>query len=321
MALERKSKKLKMDIKTKMDTASGDIKEKLETIADRLEVGLAAIVQQFTAFDGPIKDAAEQIAMTFENFDKRTNTIAKELREEFVVQNKDITAKLDNLCTNLENYSTQLIGTNSTQIDESRSLQESLCRVSLLIISLNDSLKILEGILQPKKKKGSDQIVDLTNESLVEFSRQYGLINKNLEELFKNTGNILTQVAANIRKQSEISITVDKNTRYLCDNVFSMKGSFDVLEKAMDKVIKSEEQMAEQSKQFAQFSQNVESLMIQLVEGFQDIKKQNELLVKQNKILSDHLKLITKPKKGRSNTETKKSASHKKKGGKIDKIH
>jgi len=278
-----------------IDTINSILVAKMETIAFTLDVGLTDIARRFTTFDVPIEDAAQQISRTFENFDKRTGSIARELRDEFITQNKTIVDKLGNLLTGLENYASQLLVTNRFQLQKSKTLEENLANVSTLIHSLNESIKILEKILQPKKKKGEDRIVEITNESLTEFSRQYGLINRNLEELFKNTGSILSQVSGNIQRQSQLNQALVKNTTYLCDNIFSMKGSFEVMEKAMERVIKSEEQMAEQSKQFTQFSQKVDSVMTQLLEGFQGVKDQNKLLVKQNKILAEHLKLISKP--------------------------
>lgn len=273
-----------------METMNGILVAKLEEIAYTLKVELNGIAERFTTFETPINEAAELIAGTFDNFDKRTNSIARELRDEFVTQNNTIIGKLGNLLAGLENYANQLIVTNRSQLQKSKTLEENLSNLSILINTLNESIKILEKILQPKKKKDKDRMIEITNESLTEFSRQYGLINRNLEELFINTRNILSQVSVNIRKQSELNQGLVKNTTYLCDNIFSMKASFDVLEKAMERVIKSEEQMAEQTKQFAQFSQKVDSVMTQILECFKNQQNQNDLLIKEFNILSSHLK-------------------------------
>lgn len=294
-----------------IDTINSILVAKMETIAFTLDVGLTDIARRFTTFDVPIEDAAQQISRTFENFDKRTGSIARELRDEFITQNKTIVDKLGNLLTGLENYASQLLVTNRSQLQKSKALEENLANVSTLIHSLNESIKILEKILQPKKKKGEDRMVEITNESLTEFSRQYGLINRHLEELFKNTGSILSQVSGNIQRQSQLNQALVKNTTYLCDNIFSMKGSFEVMEKAMERVIKSEEQMAEQSKQFTQFSQKVDSVMTQLLECFKNQENQNEMLIEEVKILSKHLKEKSGTKRNTKINNPQKILKHK----------
>ncbi len=283
-----RSKKMK-------ETINAELIEKLETIAQKLEIGLAEISGNFTTFDAPIKNASERISMTFENFDKRTDSLARELQAEFTTQNKDNVARLENLCNYLEKYAGQLTAANRLQSERSETLSENVSILSGFINLLSESTNTLKEILQPKKK-GEKRITKLTNESILEFSLKYKYINTNLELLFKNLNNILSHMSPHIKTQSAIFQELIKSTRHLDDHIFSMKAAFDKTEKAMEMIIETEKEKVDQAKEFAKFGSKIDSFMSQLLDGFKNMEHQNDVLIKEIKTMNNHLKSSPKQK-------------------------
>ncbi len=146
-----------------------------------------------------------------------------------------------------------------------------------------------------KSDAAPDTVLGFPEGLLTEFTRQYKSSNENFERLFNSVTGSLSQVSEHICNQSEINRALLRSMGKLSDGINSMSESFKVLEK----VVQPEEEKVEHhaAEQFEERIDKMDLLIDQLSEGFQGLKDQNELLVKKIKIMSDHLKLLSKPKK------------------------
>ena len=71
--------------------------KKLGEMEETMLAGLAGIRQQLAAFDKPMTRAAEKIEGSFEVFDRRTDTLLKELQQEFQKQNEESKTQTENV--------------------------------------------------------------------------------------------------------------------------------------------------------------------------------------------------------------------------------
>jgi len=273
-----------------LDKNFAKILEKLESIAGELGAELDAIWKRFVTIDEPLKESARMIGMTFENFDKRTHSMAKELRYEFTRQNEDNIDKLEVLCTRLEDYSKQLRLANEIQSKRTDLLNTNVTSLSDAVLAMHDALIIIERLLQPKAfKKLDDRVLEITQKSSLEFSREYQSINHNLTELFRNLTIIFPKMSENIQIQSEIFQVVNKNLTELTTNVYTMSSTYDLLEKTMQKILEVEEAKAEQAKKQNDLASKIDSLSGHLQEGFKTLEKQNKSILKELKTISQGL--------------------------------
>lgn len=299
-----------------------DIRRELTIIGSILHSGLSAICKNFTTFDTPLKHAADHIARCFENFDKRKDSLSKELREEYH-------GELKKLVGELRSYAKQLVETNYIQIERSTNLEKNIYDLSKLSVLLSDTLKILGAMVRKTDKKQKDKgemqqveesIFGFPEELLKEFTGQYKNSNENFERLFTSVTGSLSQVSDHIRDQSEINRALLRNIGKLSEGVSSMSESF----KKWEKVVQIEESKTKKEKPVEQGAvqpdqriDKKELLIDMLSKGFQGLKDQDERLVNQIKRMSDHLKILSKPKKAKKRSAIRKTVSDSRRMGEI----
>jgi hypothetical protein len=102
-----------------LDMIGKPLAEKLTDIQTSIQFELNNISKRFDTFDVPIKAAAERISTTYENFDKRTQTLSNELRTEFDSQQEKINQGLQEFFQRVENL-TETIKTGYAQQDKDK---------------------------------------------------------------------------------------------------------------------------------------------------------------------------------------------------------
>jgi uncharacterized phage infection (PIP) family protein YhgE len=158
-----------------------------------------------------------------------------------------------------------------------------------------------EAIDNKKSDEASDTILGFPEELITEFTKQYKSTNENFEKLFNHVNGSLSQVTEHIRDQSEINRALLRRIDKLSGGIDSMSESFKELKDSLEKVVQPGEEKAEEhaAEQPGDRIDKMDLLIKQLSEGFQGLRDQNVLLGKKIKIMADHLKLLSKPKKSK----------------------
>ncbi|MBI3650560.1 MAG: hypothetical protein HY231_05875 [Acidobacteria bacterium] len=174
---------LREELRKHLSEIKEGLNDNLETVAETLKVGLKEVQSGLAKFDTPIKTAADHISSSLENFDKRTDIVAKELQREMREQMENNHAQLNHL----EKTNTQIAGllqvlAQSNQVFQATgkdlgNLSQNFAIFGTSILEFGKALNFSGSYLQ--QMKGLEE----TNKQMVVALKELGLVSKGQSDL------------------------------------------------------------------------------------------------------------------------------------------
>ncbi|MFA4827831.1 MAG: methyl-accepting chemotaxis protein [Thermodesulfovibrionales bacterium] len=125
------------------DDISSQLNQSLRGIENSLNVGLSGIAQKFDSFDVPIKNAAEKIEGSYENYYKHMTGIIMDLQNEIKSQNNKYEQhliSLSNVKQSIETLLKYLSKNSQVQATEIQNLSQVISKLALDINSLSSNI-------------------------------------------------------------------------------------------------------------------------------------------------------------------------------------